>query len=262
MDAVIKKIKLKKLLSKYYFSLELHAVDGNVYVVDKPFLSDPVNFRKQVFGIMAACNQFDLLKLGSDSPVYKEVTGYYLGVPRLFENEKGYTFGSKIDSSIYFYDKMEPNLKKEFHLAADINREVLIGKGKIERISSASGALIIFFSGEHYSYSMVSNGQIYYGMGYPIIIGSTSDKKIVMESSLSYQSFILAIMKFYEVDDLLELSGNVNNYPTVNITVDNGKVVNITSLETGMGFSIGKRYEIINVFKPELNNNSDSLKKC
>ena len=83
---------------------------------------------------MAACNQFDLLKLGSDYPVYKEVTGYYLGVPRLFENENGYTFGSKIDSSIYFCDKMDPNLKKEFHLVADISREVLIVKGNIEKL--------------------------------------------------------------------------------------------------------------------------------
>ena len=37
----------------------------------------------------------------------------------------------------------------------------------------------------------------------------------------------------------------------MDITVDKNKIKNITSLETGIGISIGKSYEIINVFEPK-----------
>ena len=60
-------------MKKYYFSIELKDFRGYVYIVDKPFCNDEVQFRKMVFGIMAACYQFDLLKLGSDTPIYKDV---------------------------------------------------------------------------------------------------------------------------------------------------------------------------------------------
>ena len=35
------------------------------------------------------------------------------------------------------------------------------------------------------------------------------------------------------------------------ITINKGKVTSIVSLETGMGISISKDYEIINTFEPE-----------
>ena len=69
MEAIITKIELKKFMKKYYFSLELRGSNGNAYVIDKPFCNDEIQFRRMVFGIMTACNQYDLLRLASDSPI-------------------------------------------------------------------------------------------------------------------------------------------------------------------------------------------------
>ena len=42
--------------------VELQDENGNIHIVDKPFSASESNFRRQLFGLMAACNQFDLLK--------------------------------------------------------------------------------------------------------------------------------------------------------------------------------------------------------
>lgn len=72
MEAIIKRIELKKILSRYYFVLEIQDVNGCVYIVDKPFYNDLINFRSLVFGVMVACNQFDLLRLTTSNPEYKK----------------------------------------------------------------------------------------------------------------------------------------------------------------------------------------------
>lgn len=251
MEAVIKKIKLKNILNRYYFSLEIQSVDGKVYHVDKPLLSDPISFRKQVFGIMAACNQFDLLRLSSDNPIYKEVIGYYSNGLQIIENNKNEWFSYNKKTSSYFCDQFSPSVKELFSMA--VNKkipEVSIDKGRIESISSGSGVLQIFFKSNGLG-TFMNTGQVYYGFGYPIGIGSVDDKESIKIASLSFQSFILSIMNFYGVDDLLELSGKIDKYPIVDITVDKNKIKSITSFETGMGISVGKSYEIINLFSPE-----------
>lgn len=251
MEAIIKGIKLKSILNRYYFSLEIQGVDGNVYHVDKPLLSDPISFRKQVFGIMAVCNQFDLLRLGSDTPVYKEVAGYYSNGLQIIENEQDEWFSYDKKRSVYFCDEASKSVKEVFSMAVSRRLpDVSIDKGRIESIASGSGVLQIFFKSNGLG-TFMNTRQVYYGFGYPIGIGSTEDKEGIKSSSLSFQSFILSIMKFYGVTDLLKLSGKVDKYPIVDITFDKNKVINITSLETGMGISIGKSYEIINVFEPE-----------
>lgn len=251
MEAVIKKIKLKNILNRYYFSLEIQSVDGKVYHVDKPLLSDPISFRKQVFGIMAACNQFDLLRLSSDNPIYKEVIGYYSNGLQIIENNKNEWFSYNKKTSSYFCDQFSPSVKELFSMA--VNKkipEVSIDKGRIESISSGSGVLQIFFKSNGLG-TFMNTGQVYYGFGYPIGIGSVDDKESIKIASLSFKSFILSIMNFYGVDDLLELSGKIDKYPIVDITVDKNKIKSITSFETGMGISVGKSYEIINLFSPE-----------
>ena len=251
MEAVIKKIKLKNILNRYYFSLEIQSVDGKVYHVDKPLLSDPISFRKQVFGIMAACNQFDLLRLSSDNPIYKEVIGYYSNGLQIIENNKNEWFSYNKKTSSYFCDQSSQSVKELFSMA--VNKkipDVSVNKGRIESISSGSGVLQIFFKSNGLG-TFMNTGQVYYGFGYPIGIGSVDDKESIKIASLSFQSFILSIMNFYGVDDLLELSGKIDKYPIVDITVDKNKIKSITSFETGMGISIGKSYEIINLFSPE-----------
>lgn len=251
MEALVKEIKLKSILNRYYFRLQIQTVDGKVYHVDKPLLSDPINFRKQVFGIMAACNQFDLLRLSSDTPIYKDVIGYYSNGLQIIENEQNKWFSYDKKRSVYFCDESSQSVKELFSMA--INRrisDVSIDKGSIESISSSSGVLQIFFKSNGLV-TFMNTGQVYYGFGYPIGIGSTEDIEGIRIASLSFQSFILSIMKFYCVDDLLKLSGRVDKYPIVEVTFDKNKVKSITSMETGMGLSIGKKYEIINIFELE-----------
>ena len=65
---------------------------------------------------------------------------------------------------------------------------------------------------------------------------------------MAFQSFVLSIMYFYGVDDLLHLDGKTDYYSEVEVTVIKGKTTSITSSETGMGLSISKNYKIINVF--------------
>jgi len=55
MKAIVKKIELKKMLNKYYLKVTMESQEKE-YVLSNPFLSDPINFRKQVFGILSACD--------------------------------------------------------------------------------------------------------------------------------------------------------------------------------------------------------------
>lgn len=52
MKAIIKKIELKKMLNKYYLKVTMES-QGKEYVLSNPLLGDPINFRKQVFGILS-----------------------------------------------------------------------------------------------------------------------------------------------------------------------------------------------------------------
>lgn len=251
MEAIISKIELKKFLKKYYFLIELKDFQGNVYIVDKPFCNDEVQFRKIVFGIMAACNQFDLLKLGSDTPIYKDVVGYYSNGLDIIENSEDKWFSYNNKEGIYFCDNSSRRVKNLFKQATDRKiPNVSVDKGKIEAIISGSGVFQIFFNTSGIG-TFMNTGQIYYGFGYPIYIGDTNNSENVKVASLAFYTFIINIMKFYGVNDLLELSGKVDRYPVVDITVDKKKVTSITNLETGMGILIKNGYEIINVFEKD-----------
>ena len=250
MEAIIKSIKLKNVFNRYFFVIELQDINGITYYVDKPFLSDSINFRKQVFGIMAACNQFDLLKLGSNTPLYKDVVGYYSNGLKILENDqdKWFTYDSR--TSRYFCECSDNKIKELFKVVSERDVfDTFVKKGKIESIKSQSGVFQIFFKSDSVS-AFMNTGQIYYGFGYPINIGDSSNLNDIKRSSENFQSFIVNIMKFYGIDDLLMFSGKADINPLVDIVISKNKVVNITSLETGMGISIGKNYDIINVFKP------------
>lgn len=245
MEAIITKIELKRFLKKYYFSLELRDSNGNAYIVDRPFCNDEIQFRRMVFGIMAACNQFDLLKLGSDSPKYKEVIGYYNNGLELLENERDEWFSYNKKTGTYFCGESVQSLKDLYKVASERNAfEVFVKSGRIESITSASGVFQVFFNADGVG-TFMNTGQIYYGFGEPIGIGDPNNRESVRIASNAFQSFIISIMKLYGVKDLLELSGNVDKYPLVDITVDKKKVISIISLETGMGFLIGKEYEFV-----------------
>ena len=251
MEAVIKRIELKKFFKNYYFVVEIQDIDGNVYVIDKPFCSDEENFRKVVFGLMASCNQFDLLRFCTENPLYKNVVGYYNDGLKIIENEKDQWFSYDSKQGKFFCASSSQELK-DLYDRAEKRRipNIYVNDGKIESITSASGVFQIFFHSKSYG-TFMNTGQIYYGFGYPIGIGTPDNKENVKIATGAFQSFILSIMDFYGVADLLHLGGVIDHYPEVEITVNRGKVTSITSSETGMGFSIGKDYKIINAFEPK-----------
>ena len=47
MLAVIKKLQVKKIINSYYIKIELTDLEGYNYVINKPFLNDEINFKKQ-----------------------------------------------------------------------------------------------------------------------------------------------------------------------------------------------------------------------
>ena len=145
MEAIITKIDLKRFLKTYYFALELRDSNGKAYIIDKPFCNDEIQFRRLVFGIMAACNQFDLLRLGSDSPVYKSVKGYYNNGLEILENESDEWFSYNKKTGTYFCGQSLQNLKDLYKIASERNAfDVFVKNGQIESITSGSGVFQIF----------------------------------------------------------------------------------------------------------------------
>lgn len=247
MQAVIKKIKLKKFINRYYFKIELKDLDGRTHVINKPLLSDPINFRKQVFGIMSACGSYDLMKLATDKPNAKKVIGYYKNRLQILENEKKewLTYDNKNGKYICYqsYKEKYKILKK---LIAQNIANVSIDEGRIQSIKSESGIFSLLFSGDFGS-TFYMTAQIYYGMGYPLNIGNEKDTDVVKRAAQNFTSFIVCLMNFYGIDDLLQFGGNVDKFPVVEITLNNNEIDSITNPNTGIGLFITKKYDIVNI---------------
>ena len=89
MEAIIKKLKLEQINDNYRIKIELLGSDKQNYIIDNTLINDDINFRKQLFGIMCACNCFDLIRLATNNPVIKKVVGYYKSGLQILENKKG-----------------------------------------------------------------------------------------------------------------------------------------------------------------------------
>lgn len=253
MEAVIKKVELKKFINRYYFKITLMDTNGNTYVIDKPFLSDCVNFRKQVFGIMAACGSYDLMKLATDRPVSKKVVGYYMNGLKILENENNEWFSYDLNKSEYTCNKLAKNkLELLETLIKQSNPSMVKEVGNIENIESRSGIFSMLFTGKSASTFYICGQQIYYGFGYPINIGDSENQENTKIAAQIYTSFIVNLMKFYGIEDLLHFGGNTDKLPVVEITLNNkNEIDSITNPNTGLGFSINKKYDIFNVSEIE-----------
>lgn len=127
--------------------------------------------------------------------------------------------------------------------------DVSVNKGEIQSIESVSGVFQIFFNSNGLG-TFMNTGQIYYGFGYPIGIGSVDNKENVKIAATAFQSFIISLMKFYNVTGLLYLGGKVEQYPVVEIELDkNNKISQISSPVTGIGLKINDGFEIVNNFE-------------
>lgn len=151
MEAVINKVELKKIFNRYYFKITLTDINGCNYVIDKPFISDPISFRRQVFGIMSACGSYDLMRLATDNPISKNFIGYYINGLKVLENEKNewFLFDSKTDE--YVCELTNEVRKKTMDIIIErAGREWGIkAKGTINSITSRSGVFAMLFTGEH-----------------------------------------------------------------------------------------------------------------
>ena len=248
MKAMIKKIELKKFMNNYYLKIILSDIEGHTFIIDKPFSSNPINFRKQVFGIMTACDCYDLMRLTTDSPIYKNVIGYYMNGLKIFENEKGEWFSYNSNKGEYICDKIEQNKLKLLETMIEQNVfSIEKLEGTIANIESRSGTFSLLFNGKCTSTFYTCGQQIYYGFGYPISIGDPSNIESTKRAAKTYTSFIVNLMKFYGIDDLLYFGGNIDKFPIVDVTLNNNKVDLITNPNTGLGFSINEKYKFISL---------------
>lgn len=255
MKAVIKKIKLKKLINKYYFRIELVDENRCPHVLDKPLLCEYINFRRQLFGIMSACGSYDLMQLATTNPIEKRVKGYYINGLQILENKDKEWLRYDKEKRKYVCDIDKKGRKIIDLLISQNLSNIEVMDGKIESIVSRSGVFSMLFTSKSAStFYMTSHTQIFWGFGSPINIGNPEDIVGATESAKVFASFIVSLMNFYKTDDLLNIGGNIENYPVVEITINNNnEISSITNPSTGMGFSIDKGYEFIDINKLEKN---------
>lgn len=246
MEALIRKIELKRLLSNYYLKIELSDLEGNTYIVGNPFLSNPVQFRRQLFGVMCACNNFDLMKLATDNPIPKNVIGYYKDKLLILENANKDWLKYDAEKSLYVCQKRDKKLKQMLEQLIELNlSDMDISLGVITNVISESGVFLVPFWNKNRR-TCFSTGQIYYGFGHPLYIGDENNIKDTQIAAKMFTSFIVSIMRFYGLSDLLLLGGNIEKYPQVEIKINaKNEVEEITNPETGAGLAINNEFEVI-----------------
>ena len=244
MEAKITELKLKRIFKKFYIKIKTIDSNGVVRYIDKPFINDDINFRKQIFGIMSACDIYDLIGLATDNPTFKKMVGCYVfDRLKILGNQNGeYLYYSKekeeyilLPSNTNIIDKL---LKSNL---SNINKE----EGYIQNIISQSGTFTILFEKGSLASSFIA-GQIYWGFGSPIFIGNEKDIINSKKAARTFTTFIVNLMRLYGIDDLLDFGEVKDKFPIVDIKLnDKGDIISITNAKTGMGLSIGKEYNII-----------------
>ena len=252
MQAVIQKLELKRILNRCYLRIELLDENGVKRSLDNPFLSDDINFRRQVFGILSACDSFDLMKLAANNPNQRKMIGYYQNGLQILENENGEWLSLNKETGLYICKKPDKKTRKVFDML--IEQNMFNGdkeEGVIEGILSQSGTFQLLFNCK-FGATYFTTGQIYYGFGYPLTVGTNANPSDVALSAKKFTSFIVSLMKLYGINDLLKFGGNIDKLPVVKIELNNdNKITSITNQTTGMGLAIGTEYEIVNIFELE-----------
>lgn len=247
MQAKLKSLELKKVLKNYYIKVKVEC-QGKEYVLSNPLHSDVINFRKQVFGILTACNCYDLMRLARKEPIPRGAKGYYVQGRgyKIFENNYGQWLSFDKKLGIYSCKKADENIKTLIKYSQELNySNVDVNDGVITSIVSQSGVFQMMFESQNNIISFFSTGQVYYGFGYPINIGNNASESEKIKSAKMFTSFITSIMQFYGEGDLLKLGGEIEDYPNVEITLDErNRIKSITNSETKLGLIVGKSYEI------------------
>lgn len=248
MKAIVKKMELNKIMNRYYLKITMES-QKKEYIVSNPLNSNPINFRKQVFGMLSACNCYDLMRLARKNPIPQEATGYYFEGRgyKILENKDGKWFSFNEKTGVYLCQNADEYTKNLIRMAQKHNISgIAVNEGTIESIMSRSGVFSILFQSKNDEVSFFTTGQVYWGFGSPINIGNNANESEKIASAKMFTSFIVSLLEFCGKDDLLKLGGDIETYPEVEITLNHSNKVNsIRNANTGLGFCIGKNYEFL-----------------
>lgn len=249
MEAIIKKVELKIESYKAFLIITLSDYKGNDFEVKTTPIKDVISFRKIIFGIMSACGIYDLTKLATDNPISKKVVGYFNNGLKILENDQDEWLTYDQKTGKYICKKIS---KEEKSLINSAIESKLFGitkdEGSIINIVSQSGIFSMLFKSNRYS-SFFTTNQIYFGFGYPINIGNPNNINDSKRASQVFASFILSLMKFYGINDLLDFGENKDRLPFVNAKIEDNKVLEIANKDTGIGISFIEPYQIIPAFE-------------
>lgn len=254
MEAYIKSIKYVKV-SKFFGYFKVTLIDQNANYLGtfgNLNFGDPENFRKETFGILSACNCYDLLTLGGKSVIPLEVS------VENDEFEKVKSITNKSGITLYKTSPMMYEIKKDFLYNLKNHEKEL--KMNIDGIISKSGTFEIFLIGKSFG-TFYTTGSIYYGFGYPFYTPEELDKDGLLISMVQFQTFITSILKLYKTDDLLKLNRKEPEfYRKVSVLLDeSGKVIALGNEETDMYIvETEEKYEIV---KQKLENIKPLIKK-
>ena len=219
MEAMIIRTDLIKTKKGHYFNVELMDKLNNKYTFGRPGSSDPMNFRMQVYGIMNACDEKDLLSLTTHNPKYLNVSLFTLDGVRYIER----------DDKVFYYDPKSRLYRFENETHEVEHKD----KCLINTINFKDGEIRMVLETE-LGYKIYKTGKIDYMEG----IKSR-------ETAHTYSSFIVSLMKLYNKKDLLLLGGNIEKYPEVDIKLNtDGSVKRLSNPYTGKSLYISNMYEI------------------
>ena len=243
MEGYIKSIKYRKL-NKYegYFLVTIINEKGvKIGTFGSKEFTSPVEFRKETFGIMAALDTFDLLKIGSRTPnklkVYIKDDNY----ERIYRitNQNGMTF-TKDQNNLYIVKR---NIIKNL-----FNKENQSNIETIESIKSISDTFTMLLT-DGPCFRFYVTGDVYYGFGYPLLERSSIETKYVITSSLQYLTYMRSILKLYGTNDLMNLSltDEVEYKKITYLTDESGRIIGIGNKNKNIYLiSSQNTYELLN----------------
>lgn len=214
--AQIESIKLRRVDEENsYFEVELVDEEGkSLGVFGSPYITDAINFRREVFGLLKACGTNDFLKLGQKENISIPITFRCNRRNAVSEicNENNQTFHlNQIGEYV-----TEPTIENNF----------ISYEGAIDRVESAIDTLNMRITDGNSCICYVS-GNVHYGFGYPLITMS-NNPELIKKASKHYKEYIENMLKFFGTDDLLRIGGEPIKLPEVLIERDeSGNIIAI-----------------------------------
>lgn len=219
MEAMLIETELKKTMRGHYFVIELLDKHNVRYIIDKPTLSDNINFRRETYGIINASDENDLLRLSTSNPIRYKVNYYYENGVKYIENRgKSFYYDSK--SRLYKVDEIKHSTDKEECL--------------IDSILFKDGCAKI----------VLESPLSYRNIKTSLIDFDETVKSENRASASTYHSFVVSLMNFLNKKDILSLGGNIERYPEVDIKVCGNNVKRLSNPYTGKSLYITNKYEI------------------